>query len=268
MKQIPKMRRTVSFVLLAFVLSYGLGFTAQWAIVVHGWGGSNPVIDFMPNFLVVLGPAVAAMIVVRLSGESISDWFASDLRSTHPAWWWLGIPPFALVVSTAGFWLAGVPGSELAEGLANLPVLAGYYALHIFVVGALEEIGWRGWLLRERLTGSSPIFATLTVAAIWGLWHLPKLLTSLPAAAAFAVAVIVNSFLLTAVWSRFRGRTALAAVTHGSFNAPIYFFTAQLTGADAPAAFAYTVGVYAVVALIMIAFTWMWWVTRAPVDHS
>ena len=268
MKPIPKERRTLSFVLLAFLLSYGLGFTVQWALAVHGWDGSNPVIAFLPNFLVVLGPAVAAIIVVRLSGESVSDWVASDWRGTHPAWWWLGIPPFTLAVSTAGFWLAGVPDFELAGGLVNLPLLAGYYALHIFVVGALEEIGWRGWLLRERLARSSPMFATLTVAAIWGSWHLPKLLSSLPAAAAFAGAVIVNSFLLTAVWSRFKGRTALAALTHGSFNAPIYFLAAQLTAADAAAAFVYTVGIYAVVTLVVIVFTRGWWVTRATVGNG
>lgn len=262
--KLAKRFRTGGFLLIAFGFSYGAGMGSQWLIAVQGWAGANSLIEGLPGFLIVLGPALAAALVTRWSGESVVHWLVADWRSTRLAWWWLAIPPATLVITMASFHLAGAADTPVRDAVSNLSALAGYYTFHIVLVGLPEEIGWRGWLLREQLARTTPLSATLIVALAWGLWHFPKLVTGLPFAAAFAAAVFVNSFLLTALWSRFEGRTALAALAHGSFNAPIYFFAAEAEELHAVRGFAFTVAAYAALAVVVILFTRTWWTTAGP----
>jgi membrane protease YdiL (CAAX protease family) len=49
--------------------------------------------------------------------------------------------------------------------IAILPIM--------IIGGGLEEIGWRGVLLSKLLNEMSALKATIIVAVIWGLWHLP-----------------------------------------------------------------------------------------------
>lgn len=44
-----------------------------------------------------------------------------------------------------------------------------------FIIGGLEEVGWRGFLLENILsnTKNSKFLSVLTIGCIWELWHLP-----------------------------------------------------------------------------------------------
>jgi membrane protease YdiL (CAAX protease family) len=266
MRRHLRSHRVLSFVLLAFVLSYGLSFGVQWVIGTLGLA-TRAWTSWLPGVLAVLGPALAAAIVVTASGQSFTGWLASDWRNTRVAWCWAVVPILTLVITALAFRLAGLPSDALLEAaISNLPLLAGLYAFQIGVVGLLEEIGWRGWLLREQMGKDSPLVATLSVAVVWGAWHLPKLLSSPTLAAALTGAVIVNSFLLTVLYSRLQGRIALAALAHGSFNAPIYFFEREVDVELSVQAFGYCVALYGVIALLIIARDPRWWVA-AKSEH-
>lgn len=43
----------------------------------------------------------------------------------------------------------------------------------MIIGGGLEEVGWRGVLLSKLLNEMSALKATIIVAIIWGVWHLP-----------------------------------------------------------------------------------------------
>jgi membrane protease YdiL (CAAX protease family) len=93
-----------------------------------------------------------------------------------------------------------------------------------------EEAGWRGYLL-PRLASLGEVKATLITGLIWGIWHLPLLLTGLtfpgePAAAAvpaFLFTVCMLSFPFTwlsrACWGDRISGLGVAALLHGTLNA-------------------------------------------------
>lgn len=259
--------KVVAFALLAFLLSYGLAFGFQWAVAVHRLPIEDAAADILTNALAVSGPALAGLILVWTSRQSVWRWIMNDLSETRFALWWFGIPIFTMTTTFLAFSLVGASGFSFPAGLSQLPALLSLFAYHVLVVGLLEELGWRGWLLRRLLLARTPLVATLIIAPVWFAWHFPKLLSDGSLAAAFALAVIVNSTILTALWSRFSGRTALAALAHGSFNAPIYFMADQFPEADAVRAFTIVVSANGVVALAIIASNWRWWL-RGPAGEE
>jgi len=251
--------KVIAFALLAFLFSYGLSFGFQWAVAVHRLPIGGASADILTTGLAVSGPTLAGLTLVWISRRSAGRWILDDLSETRFAVWWLGIPLFTMTVTLLAFGLVGASWSAFPALLDHLPVLFGLFAFHILVVGLLEELGWRGWLLRWLLIARSPLVATLIIAPVWFVWHLPKLLSDGSFAAAFALGAIVNSIILTALWSRFSGRTALAAIAHGSFNAPIYFMAEQFPETDAVMACSIVVSTYGLVALVIVASNWRWW---------
>ncbi len=252
---------TAIFAILAFLLSYALSFGFQWLAAVHRLPIERATAELIASGLAVSGPALAAIVLVRGSGSSVVRWLRTDLRETRFAPWWLGVPLFTSAVAIFAFKIAGAGTAEIASLPGQLPLLLGYFAFHILVVGLLEELGWRGWLLRRLLPSRTPLAATLIVAPVWFTWHLPKLLSQGSFAAAFAAAALINSVILTALWSRYHGRTVLAAVAHGSFNAPIYFLANQFPHAHGVMALSVIVASHGLVALAVVLFDRGWWFT-------
>lgn len=255
-----------SFLILAFLISHGLNILAQLFVAMLGLRSGGFLQAQFFTLIVVSGPALAAVIVTRAAGRgSVAAWLASDWRRTMPRWWWLLVPAATLAVTIIAYRVAGAAWSELREMLfGDWAMLIAYLAIHILMVALLEETGWRGWLLRNRLVGNSPLRSTLFVALVWVLWHLPKMLGDWRFALIFAVAVLANSILLTACWARLRGGIALAAIAHGSFNAPFYFFGDLSARVDAVTAFGAATIIYATFALLLVALDRTWW-RNAPV---
>jgi membrane protease YdiL (CAAX protease family) len=89
-----------------------------------------------------------------------------------------------------------------------------------------EEYGWRGYLL-PRLLPLGEVRATLVLAMIWGLWHLPALLIGLnypdqplwAALLVFTLNILLLSFPFTWLYIESRGSPFVVAVTHAALNA-------------------------------------------------
>ncbi len=47
------------------------------------------------------------------------------------------------------------------------------FLLSFFLTGGQEEFGWRGYLQKEMQKKYNPLIASLVIAAVWMLWHLP-----------------------------------------------------------------------------------------------
>ena len=111
--------------------------------------------------------------------------------------------------------LLGRPALSLGMPLVGAAI---FLAFSIFPGSALgEEIGWRGYALPRQQAGRSALSASLILAPIWALWHLPLWLTGAPGRtpllyAAFVVSAFALSVLLTWVYNSTGGSLLLVVL--------------------------------------------------------
>lgn len=141
--------------------------------------------------LFMFAPAIASLITRLVFKEGLHDaglrLNARAVRYTCLAW---ALPALIGLISYTPAWLLGfatfkapIPSTDWLY----VPDTAGNFAIAfawMFTVGTLvnsfpafgEELGWRGYLL-NRLIGAGWPAPLLTSGFIWGLWHLPLLVT-------------------------------------------------------------------------------------------
>jgi membrane protease YdiL (CAAX protease family) len=214
------------FFALAFLLGWGAGILMvalqdQLAPVFGPISGTHPLF-----ILAVYSPAIAGVFLVwrhyRLSG--LKSYLRRLTLWRMPIAWW-------------AFLLIGIPavkvlGAAINGTLANpFPYTPWYAALPALVtallIGPVEEFGWRGValpLLQRRL---APLWASLLLGAVWGLWHLPAfVLSGTPQSAwsfgPFIVGVLALSVLVTPMFNASRGSILIAALFHFQMNLPLW----------------------------------------------
>lgn len=104
----------------------------------------------------------------------------------------------------------GEPVDLSVIGKRVVPYLVTFLAT-LFLLGAQEEPGWRGYALPRLQERYSPIKATLVLGLAWGLWHLP-----VAGPIAFVVPFVL-AFFYTWVYNR-TGSVLLAILLHASFT--------------------------------------------------
>jgi len=198
--------------------------------------------------LAVYAPAMAAFGLV-LAHAGLGGWvrFLSRLAvwRTGPLWWaflLVGIPLIFIIGSALKGNLGAYqfPFKTLGEALTAMGFM--------FVLGPIEELGWRGValpLLQRRL---APIWASVVLGLIWGLWHMPAfLLSGTPQSAwdfsPFVIGAIAISVILTPLFNASGGSILLAMLFHFQLNNPLW-----------PDAQPHDSAVFAAVALVV---TWM-----------
>lgn len=198
------------------------------------------VLPFMIALMWV--PALASVITRSVLREGFADislrfggrsgWRAILLALIFPAVagtiaygtaWLTGLAQF---VSPAGGWYAGMEPGLLRFSLAvvTATVVGGVVGT---ITAAGEEIGWRGYLL-PRLARAGVPLPLITSGIIWGLWHVPAILTGQYGSGQSPVLAAVV-FLLFAVgmsvfWGSLRLRTGSvwsAVFGHAAWNAVI-----------------------------------------------
>ncbi len=211
----------------------------------------------------VLAAVAVALIIsgVRSRRPGVRGLLRSlDLRAYPVRWYWwaiaIGAYPVVMVVSAAASSQLGLP--------VSVPQLSGvWYLLALDVVltllylmiggGGLEEPGWRGLALPLLQKRSRPLRASLILAVIWALWHLPLLL--LEGASPVAIVpyllleVVPLAILFTAVFGLTKGSLPVVILLHASINvAPIFLPTAGI-------------GTIVFLVLMIGVAVWMW---RSP----
>jgi membrane protease YdiL (CAAX protease family) len=87
------------------------------------------------------------------------------------------------------FLILGIPagkylGAALNGTITDFPFDPWYGVLPMFaaalLIGPVEEIGWRGVALPLLQRRYAPLWASLILGALWGLWHLPAFLLRAP----------------------------------------------------------------------------------------
>jgi membrane protease YdiL (CAAX protease family) len=211
-----------------FLLTYAISWSLDAAVLVLGVDPSWTR-WIVSGFLSALGPAIAAGVVLSVSGDGLRDWLGRVVHwRVHPKWYAaaVGIPVIVALGSGAVLQLVGGP-VEFAS-FAFDPVSLGIgILLGTTIGGGQEELGWRGFAqpeLQERYGG---LRAAVLVGVLWGGWHLPLFFDPaaihsqwpLESQLAYFVGIVAFSILLAWVYNGSGGSILLAMLVHGTENA-------------------------------------------------
>lgn len=238
-------RKILTYVLWLYGLSFGIS-----ALFFLSGLGSNPIFLFIFMTGYMLLPLITVLIVQKLIYKEA---VARPLLLTgRPNWWW----PIAMLLPLLFIGLTALvaslfPGVTLDLGMENyistvdattsatmndlfqkLPfhplwLLAGQSLIGGITINAIfafgEEIGWRGFLLRE-FRALSFWKASLIIGLIWGLWHAPLIFAghNYPSTPIFGILMMtLSSMLMSPILSfiTIKSRSVFpAAFFHGVVN--------------------------------------------------
>lgn len=214
------------FLAITFLLTWGLGamlmlFYDQIVAIFGEISTANPL-----YILAVYSPGFAGVFLVlyHYGLKGLGSFFQRLTLWRAPKMWWLflilGIP----VIFYAGAAIKGTisnpfPFSPWYQALPAL-VLA-------FLLGPIEEFGWRGVALPLLQRKFAPFWAGLILGLIWAAWHIPAFLMGgtpqsnwdfLP----FFAGVVALSVVLTPLFNTSRGSLLIAVIYHFQMMNPIW----------------------------------------------
>jgi len=221
---------------LAFGLSWAcwLPLVVERAVVRPGaWPSHVPGL---------LGPAVAALAVTAVVAGR------GGLARLAPSFvrWRMGLVPWLVVTSPVVLFAATLLVTGQRPAWSDLGTMNGFpvgspialWILLTLVDGYGEEIGWRGFAFAHLRQRHGVAAASLMVAPLWALWHLPTfaLLESYRGFGAgslvgFTIGIASGALVLGWLYER-SGRSLLAvALWHATYN--LFSGTAAARGAVA-----------------------------------
>jgi uncharacterized protein len=244
----------IAFFVLTFALSW-------WTIPLYIMGMSpSPLFP---------GPLLAALIVIPVTqGISGLRELGSRMIRWRVGWRWyavaLGIPLILAAVAVACNVALGAP----APSLATLPSLTA--VLMVFGIKLInplngpmgEEPGWRGFALPGlQGSGRSPLVATLILAPLVALWHVPLVFAhQLPPVG--LLGPIAFAFVATWVFNHTGGSVLMMLIMHAAEGTFGLLAGAVFAGAALAQLSWVYVAVWFVVAIGLVIFDWKSW--RGP----
>jgi len=222
----PVSQRTVwIFFAGTFALSWVLGavfvaFADQIESVLGPMGYTNPMFIVM-----VWAPGIVGVVlVVRHYGlRGLVPFLRRLTLWRMSAAWWLVLLLGMPAVFYAGAVITGTVGDfPFAPWYGVLPAL-----VPAFLIGPVEELGWRGVALPVLQRRFAPLGAALVVGVVAAIWHTPAFLLSGTKQAAwsygpFFFGVVAISVILTAMFNASRGSLLVAVLFHAQMNGPAW----------------------------------------------
>jgi membrane protease YdiL (CAAX protease family) len=223
-----KIKTIIPFLAITFGLSWGIAallifFTDQVVAIFGEITNRNPL-----YILMAYTPGLAGIFLVwRHYGlKGLGSFFRRLTLWRMPRVWWLflilGIPAIA--------YLAAALNGTISDPFPFSPWYQVFPALvqGFFLLGTIEEFGWRGIaqpLLQRKM---APFWAGLIVGTIWAAWHLPAFLFGGGvqygswAVVPFFGGVIALSIILTPLFNSSRGSLLIAYLYHFQVMNPIF----------------------------------------------
>ena len=210
--------RVLCFVAVAVAFSW-----VQWFAVIasqHGWLSAR--VSLSP--LAIFGPLVAAGVVSLGASDDRRRWLRSLVQWRIPPVAGLGAVLLAplLFICCLAVATAATPGATRPATPPVATVLSLLVGMFV-TAGVGEESGWRGFLLPELRRSIGGLLASLIVAIVWFVWHLPLFWVTgatqqqIPASS-FALGILTYSLILTWLVEASNNSTLVAMLFHSSAN--------------------------------------------------
>jgi CAAX protease family protein len=189
-----------------------------------------------PWFLTIFGTGLGALLVVGLSEgrAGVKEW-ASRIVRWRVGWIWyvvvLGLTPLMRLAAMGLNVALGAPAPSPGVWAAWPDVLL-QFALVMLVIAPGEETGFRGYALPKLMQRHSPLVATLILAVMRVIWHLPLFVVG-EDSWWVVLMVLGGDFLFAWVFQNTRGSVLLAMLLHAAFNASGQLFFPMFSGAYA-----------------------------------
>lgn len=216
-------------VVVYVALAWGLSWASLVPVLLAG-GQIRPGIGWPTHLPALVGPAVAAVVVTAtFAGRTgLRELGRRVTLARFPARWWL-VTVSPLVIALATVAVLAVTGRDVPT-TAQFGVFSGAPAgwavlVAVLVNGFGEETGWRGYLLPALQRRFSPLGATLVLAAVWGVWHLP-MFAVLSSFRGFTPVTLIGwwlgllcgAVLLTWLFNGTGGSVLAVALWHAAYN--------------------------------------------------
>lgn len=178
-------------------------------------------------FLCVYSPAIAAFVIVAYYGglKGIKRYLSRILLWRCSVGWYI----FIIIVIPLVFYIGASIKDSPSETLFPFDSIQALLLALLFsaIKGPIEEFGWRGLALPLLQRKFAPIWASLILGVIWGIWHFPAFLLSGTqqsnwSFAPFFVGCIAISIIATALFNTSRGSILLAAFFHFMLMNPVF----------------------------------------------
>ena len=213
------------FFAATFILSWATGalvvtFIDQVEAVFGPLGYTNPAF-----ILMVYTPGVVGVFMVwrHYGVPGLAAFFRRLTLTKMSMRWWLVLLVGMPAVFYAGAVVTGnVDDFPFDPWYGVVPALA-----PAFLIGPIEELGWRGIALPLLQRRYSPLGAALVVGVVAAVWHTPAFLMSGTKQAAwsfwpFFLGVVAISVILTAMFNASGGSLLVAVIFHAQMNGPAW----------------------------------------------
>jgi membrane protease YdiL (CAAX protease family) len=203
----------VVFFILAFLFSW-----YPWVIALARGQSSGPN---------PLGPLIAALVVsgIAQGWKGIRELLGRVVRARFGWKWYAIIFGLPILLCAIAVTIMAAFGKSI-----SLPTEAAWRELpdrFIFIflfIGLGEEPGWRGFALPRLQKQHTPLVASLILAPIWALWHLPLMGNDMgnefpPAVIpAFLISLLGGTLLQTWLFNRTKGSVFAQMLFHATVN--------------------------------------------------
>jgi uncharacterized protein len=216
----------ISFFTIACLITWSIwiprALAAQGVIALE-------IPDILNNIAYFIGPPLAAVIVTwRVDGAAATQDLLRRLMIWRVGWQWYLITLLTraviiLLALALGLALGSTAPSAIQALLAiSAPALALDFAGRIFAHSG-EELAWRGYLLTHTQRSLRPIAASVLVALLWGVWHLPLFFTPDEPQygtrfLVFQIWLIAISLIHTLIYNNTKGSVLIASAFHAAYN--------------------------------------------------
>jgi len=163
------------------LLFFFLVFTISWAAVFILAGPNGfPIKEeqsMIMGVAILLGPTLAAAILIALSGRSEFKDLLAHLLKWRVGVRWYAIAFLIAPLSTAlTLGLLSLFSPEFQPSILITPDKISLVISAIFaglIVGTFEELGWTGFATHRLLETQSIAGTGLIIGVVWGIWHFP-----------------------------------------------------------------------------------------------